>query len=318
MQRQPSLPGQTPRAGFTLVELLVVIAIIGILVALLLPAIQAAREAARRSTCQNNIRQIGLAMHLHQEAKKFFPSGRLGCDGSGCNTATTERNKSPSGFVELLPFIEETALYQVFTTDPKIGWPNSNWNTSPQKQQAVQRAIGLYQCPSEDVKFSNVYKDTWNVPDLATGTYALCMGSLGPNDDFNKHKYSNNGVFYFWSRTKLRRVADGLTKTLFIGEVVEVDQPDSSNVWWYGNRSLDSLRNTASPVNSLIGQGNVQSYSPAPGGSGYNGAFASRHTGGAHFTFGDARTQFLEENITLDIYKQLSHRDDGLPSSLQQ
>jgi prepilin-type N-terminal cleavage/methylation domain-containing protein len=306
------------RAGFTLVELLVVIAIIGILIAMLLPAIQAARESARKSTCQNNMRQIGLAMHMHLEAKKTFPNGRLGCDGSGCNSATTERNKSPSGFVELLPFVEETALYQLFTTTPKIGWPSSTWNTLPEKQAAVQRIVSLFQCPSEDVKFSNVYKDTWNIPDMATGNYALSMGTIGPGDDFNKQKYSNTGVFYYWSRIKLRNISDGPTRTLFVGEVVEVDQPDSSNIWWFGNRSLDALRSTSSPLNSYIGQGNVQTYSPAPGGAGYNGAFASRHAGGASFTFGDARVQFLEENITLDIYKQLSHRNDGLPTEIPQ
>ena len=97
------------RSGFTLVELLVVIAIIGILVALLLPAVQAAREAARRSECVNNLKQIALAFHNHEDSFKEYPPGREGCDGACSPT----NGPGTSGFVRILPPIEQCHLVPV-------------------------------------------------------------------------------------------------------------------------------------------------------------------------------------------------------------
>src|SRR5947199_6053705 len=95
------------RTGFTLVELLVVIAIIGVLVALLLPAVQQARESARRMSCQNNIKQLGIALHNHHDTKNTFPTGALntGINGTPCYTTWT---------IEILPFMEQQALYQQY------------------------------------------------------------------------------------------------------------------------------------------------------------------------------------------------------------
>ena len=99
--------------GFTLVELLVVIAIIGILIALLLPAVQAAREAARRSSCTNNLKQLALAMHNHESTYKEYPAGREGCDGA-CNP---KNGPGTSGFVYILPYIEQQNLYDQFMAE---------------------------------------------------------------------------------------------------------------------------------------------------------------------------------------------------------
>jgi len=136
------------RRGFTLVELLVVIAIIGILIALLLPAVQAAREAARRSQCTNNLKQFGLALHNYHDTYKVFPPRK---GGSGCAAgATTGNCERLSGFIGLLPFIEQKAMYeQIRAGDPALGYPPGGpaawygwapWNYPPRNQ---------FVCPSD-------------------------------------------------------------------------------------------------------------------------------------------------------------------------
>ena len=110
------LPINHSLRGFTLVELLVVIAIIGVLVALLLPAIQAAREAARRAQCVNNEKQIGLALLNYESVVGAFPAGRHGCDGStenikGCELEATIKRSAMSAFVKILPYLEQQALF---------------------------------------------------------------------------------------------------------------------------------------------------------------------------------------------------------------
>src|SRR5262245_55782747 len=126
------------RRGFTLVELLVVIAIIGVLVALLLPAVQQAREAARRMTCVNNLKQIGVALHNHHDVKLTFPPGGMntGHNGTPCYTTWT---------VEILPFIEQQALYNQYD--------QTQLNTAPVNRLVGQQRMVPYECPSDPVRF---------------------------------------------------------------------------------------------------------------------------------------------------------------------
>jgi prepilin-type N-terminal cleavage/methylation domain-containing protein len=161
---------QRDASGFTLVELLVVIAIIGILVALLLPAIQAAREAARRSQCVNNEKQIGLALLNYESTHKAFPAGRHGCDNSvenfvGCEPVKTIEPSEMSAFVKILPFLEEQALHDLLTTVDastfktpyKIIWPAGEDKSTdlqlwaqPRLQEALNRRPTPFVCPSSD------------------------------------------------------------------------------------------------------------------------------------------------------------------------
>lgn len=147
------------RHAFTLVELLVVIAIIGILVALLLPAVQKAREAARRTQCINNLKNIGLAMHNHLSTKKVFPAGRLGCDTFSddiCAGVASEDRVGVSAFVALLPYLEEQALYDQFSFKKfKNGpWPSASGSSSTAWASDYSSAIAIRPkvmfCPSDD------------------------------------------------------------------------------------------------------------------------------------------------------------------------
>lgn len=137
------------RRAFTLVELLVVIAIIGILIALLLPAVQAAREAARRSQCSNNLKQLGLALHNYHDSNKAFPSLGQGTDCSGCTRERDSTYGHMSGLVVMLPYLEQTPLYDKFSS-PNSGYqawgpvPWYGWNFAPHHDQPTSVL-----CPSD-------------------------------------------------------------------------------------------------------------------------------------------------------------------------
>src|SRR3954470_8926330 len=186
------------RCGFTLVELLVVIAIIGILVALLLPAIQAAREAARRMSCSNNLKQIGTAEQNYEGVHKVFEPARPGPDATGANEVVMvgfppgyraqgkkgyERT-GVSGFVLLLPFMEDQALYDKFDIDRGDGvWLSSyagiTWR-NPEKEKAIATRPSVMVCPSNLTEPKTTLHDDWGeIP--ATGTYAFCAGHRGPH-----------------------------------------------------------------------------------------------------------------------------------------
>jgi len=298
------------RRGFTLVELLVVIAIIGILIALLLPAVQAAREAARRAQCVNNLKQIALALANYENGLRRFPPGRMGCDGWTADVCTNNpgwARPGTSGFVMILPYIEEQSLYNDFMPFANgalyHAWPadkpddTPEWRT-PQILEAVKQRPPVYVCPSDN---SQPLKDN-----IATGSYALCQGSHGPSwgIDQKSVKHYNTGMFNYRTSYKIRDVVDGLSQTIFAGEVYKADSTESSNRWVLGSRHLDSLRTTENPVNTPPGEGivlDLYNYK-------CNGAFGSEHPSGANFAFGDGHVTFLSENIDLATYQALSTR----------
>ena len=203
------------QCGFTLVELLVVIAIIGILIGMLLPAVQAVREAARRTQCLNNMRQIGLAMLNYESAHQSFPPGcRFKPDSS---SPSGELFLGPADVI-LLPFMEQTNLKNL--TDPKLPW-------FMQQASAVRTPVNVYKCPSDtapDVIQSD-FIGSFGVPagdTIAASSYCLNMGlndalAFGPNyTERPMDKYS--GVFAFQSKTKIRDIRDGTSSTIAWGE----------------------------------------------------------------------------------------------------
>jgi len=294
-----------PRRGFTLVELLVVIAIIGVLVALLLPAVQAAREAARRSSCSNNLKQLGIALENYESTMGTFPPGRVGCDGASAYQCVGFNNKigsiGLSGFVALLPFIEQGPLHE------QIDYTNSPWNAidstwiNAANERLFTARPKFIVCPSDNSEpFRNEYPATGKR--AATGSYGMVAGSNGPPNS-NEIKMTNNGMFLY--RTGLRRadMTDGTSAQMMVGETIENHSADHQNVWSVGGR-FSSLRTTKNPLNQKPGTGAFLNNKE-------NGAFGSRHPAGAQFLFGDAHVSFISNSINFTDYQRLSIRNDG-------
>jgi prepilin-type N-terminal cleavage/methylation domain-containing protein/prepilin-type processing-associated H-X9-DG protein len=314
--------------GFTLVELLVVIAIIGVLVALLLPAVQAAREAARRMQCVNNQKQIGLALLNFESARGKFPAGRLGCDASvtpqvpGCESTPSVKRSAMSGFVQILPYLELQTLYDrldlssrnqvIYPADADVYF--GPWAT-PAVQEALHTRPDFYVCPSSGslptTLLENYGDGTGWAIRPATGDYALCMGHRGPtwDRDFFAVKTDNSGIFFYIREIELREIEDGTSRTFFGGEVVESEGLDSSNIWSRAERHLDGMRTADNPVNTPPGQGKTHRKRVDPLGAYFaNGGFASRHPRGANFVFADGHVDFISEDVDLDTYWAFASR----------
>ena len=313
--------------GFTLVELLVVIAIIGILVALLLPAIQAAREAARRMSCGNNLKQHGVAMHNFHDVRQEFPPARPGPDSTTSREVLNAQVGDPagerasggrgyeksgaSGFVLMLPFLESQALYDEYDIARGDGiWLAQNagvsWRTQ-RKEQAIAARPEFVVCPTSTTlpKTEITNYQSWSATP-ATGTYAFCGGHRGINKfgvDACLVKHHNTGIHLYWKRTKQKKILDGLSKTLSIGETIDGHLQDSSNIWTYTLRFGDSYRVTEVALNTPTG---VECATAGDNPGCFNGAFASEHPGGAQFLYADGRVEFITDDIDLDTYQNLS------------
>jgi prepilin-type N-terminal cleavage/methylation domain-containing protein/prepilin-type processing-associated H-X9-DG protein len=305
------------KKGFTLVELLVVIAIIGILIALLLPAIQAARESSRRMSCTNNLKQIGLGMLTYESEKKHFPPGREACDGSNypiCKKADgTQDSRSSSGFLLTFPFMELRSFYNLmFYEKSEKGIP-----LTPEEdfaaRQALKRRLPQFTCPSDPAKDDYYWPGTSWV--MGVCSYAMMSGTFGPELGLsNKLKFENTGTFLYKIHFRSREIVDGLSHTLFTGETILGDDPNWPNFWSDGVR-YQTLRYTRNPINTKPGEGT--SYYTL------NGAFNSKHPGGCNFVFGDGHVIFLKDNISQATYEALATRDgakvlpaDGGPDKL--
>lgn len=264
----------TRRSGITLVELLVVIAIIGALIGLLLPAVQMAREAARRSTCGNNLRQQAVAVKLHEEAHKTYPTGGWGADWVG----DPDRGfgpKQPGGWIyNVLPYLEQGGLRE-------IGKGQSDGTKRFALVKLLETPLEIFQCPSR--RLDRLYSYTGPKP----------LKNVDPPDKVAKSDYVVNKEIsalkseVIVSEIQLRR---GLSKTLLVGEK-SVAQRDYQN----GQSLGDGLTMYMGDCDDV---GRPVSGTPVPDASGGIG-IGSAHPTGCHAAMGDGSVRFVsyEEDL---------------------
>ena len=319
------------RSGFTLVELLVVIAIIGILIGMLLPAIQQVREAARRIQCANNLRQIGLGCMNYESAFQVFPAGREGLEALSQavnGPDDIDHSGGTSVLATILPFLDNENATTILETEGDFLLAHDNNSANPWDPSAVGAAartllgdqLPVYTCPSDDADPMVNTGDSFFGDDLilGTGSYAGCSGTgFRGNEDglglgSTTVRYFNNGMFVYAHRFGFGEITDGSSNTMLLGEVIRGQSDRQWNAWAWANRFSSCLRSTTAPLNTPIGikggvvplNGEMTAARPEF----TNGAFASNHPNGANFVFSDNHTVFIPEGIDTDVYKALSSR----------
>lgn len=290
--------------GFTLIELLVVIAIIAILVSLLLPAVQQAREAARRTQCKNNLKQLGLALHNYHDVHRTFPSGWIAVEDFRAN-AHDGLNGAGWGTM-ILPMLEQRALFERFDSSLAI--------TDPANIVFCTTVLPAFQCPS-DAK-----PNTWQISEegapnnvLATlptanyigvfGTEELdgCENASGVAPVSSAGQCIGDGMFYHNSSVRMRDITDGTTNTFMLGE----RGTDESQGWfstWPG-----MVAEGEEAFQRILGSADHPPNDPAA----HFDDFSSAHTGGSQFCLGDGSVRFVSENIDEGLYHGLATIQGG-------
>jgi len=299
--------GYRTRRGFTLVELLVVIAIIGILIALLLPAVQAAREAARRLQCANHLKQLGLALHNYHTAHQTLPPGGVTSNGL-------------SYVVMLLPYLEQKSLYDQFNFDAGQWWivPNGSSSESNGKIEHSLNKLPMIQCPSSNEERSNLTNYGERIPpnengvDPFTTHYYGIAGPLGTNpttgDEYKSEGattfgvQATEGVLYKDSRVRFEHIKDGTSNTFALGEI-SWHGYRAYRTWIRGStlngEAMGSCKNVRSPINA----GLTYSFN--------DGTFGSQHPGGTQFALCDGSVTFVSESVDHAILLSTASRNGG-------
>ena len=316
--------------GFTLIELLVVIAIIGVLVGLLLPAVQQAREAARRSSCSNNIKQQGLAIHNFIDTNKKFPNGwdDIGFLWSGA----------------ILPFAEQNNLHSQIQFAENKNWASAN-------EAILEVVIPMYRCPSMPVP---EHISNSGVPERVPASYGGVAGSdiysddsstirNAPTDARAMQQVPQNGIFwgaqssakqdwvnesaaYQKGGVKLKQVTDGLTNTLMIGERYTdpgyTKDGQGMDYWSVGSSQIDSFNwgtRGGTEFTEACGSTAVKINArrdPSLHGTWMEISFGSYHPSGATFGCADGSTKFISDSVDQVIYQGMGSVNGGEVGSL--
>lgn len=294
--------------GFSLVELLVVIAIIGTLIGLLLPAVQAARESARRNTCQTNLKQIGIAIHNYEGQKKQLPPGGVW---------NPDKNiQRGSVFVYLLPFLEELVLFESLDFTRKNV---ENQTLGGSSTRIGSTAINVLRCPSDgSADEYNVGRALHNYA-ASRGPTALWLNpacpcsheweslAISPVDD----AVDFAGPFTrIGTAVKVSQITDGTAQTIFVGEV----RPACSEhvrSGWIGSNNGSGYCSTIIPIN--FDTCSEEAADPCHRSCNWTTevGFKSSHSGGAFFLFGDGSVRFIEESIDHLLYQHLGGKSEG-------
>ncbi len=318
------------RPGFTLIELLVVIAIISIMAALLLPAVQKSRAAARRTQCSNNLRQIGIALHNYHETHNCFPSGTVEAGPRG--TAPTK--PAWAWGVMILPQLEATPLYRQL--NPK---QETLAQVLANQTDFVQKVLPVFVCPEDSAPKLNTHR-LFDTLEIAKSNYVASAPNSTVWDPAKPGPFGfiNRGMFTGDSHVRISEISDGTAFTFLIGERRFVHEGHAS-VWagaFFGEPGVIPQATQETPYGSAFVQMQTGQMLNAPLGSAAPGsgavtpiarwAFSSEHSGGAQFLMADGTVRFINENIfsTADptdffnrdfwgTYQKLQIRDDGLP-----
>jgi len=281
--------------AFTLVELLVVIAIIGTLVGLLLPAVQSAREAARRCSCLNNTTQLGLALHNHEFHTGHFPAGVTNPDGPIINEAVGQH---VSWTVHVLPYMEQNVIFRMF--DQQAG-------AYAEVNDKLRRSnIAVLRCPSSPGPRGG---DQSGTP-IGWSSYAGCHNSVEAPIDVG-----NDGLLFLNSRIRFDDILDGSSHTLLVSEHVFEDPIDGVSLvelgWPSGTRA--TLRNTGRKIEqfSMRRITGLPEEEPAEKGPLFVGGFGAYHPGMAVAGMGDGSTRALSFTIDREVLHALGSRAGG-------
>lgn len=322
-------PGIRPFGGFTLVELLVVIAIIGVLVALLLPAVQAAREAARRAQCTNNLKQCGLGLLNYESTHKVFPTGLI----------TALPNPPVGGWLGhttqalMLDFIEQASLGGQYNYSTRsIQQPN---------RALLKMSIPTFNCPSDENSANSV-----SDPNYAHSNFVVSFGSGFPNGSLAKTttmrvnptgvtpELATNGVFQWDDPRRIAQLTDGTSNTAMGSEVLagqsvpDVNTPaawDARGIWGIQYIGASSYVHRYTPNTSVPDLPSAVSYQRCihtppqmpcntGAGVGYENTYSSArsfHTGGVNVVFADGHVTFITDSIDLGLWQSLGTIDAG-------
>jgi prepilin-type N-terminal cleavage/methylation domain-containing protein len=319
------------RSGFTLIELLVVIAIIGILIAILMPAVQQARAAARRTQCQNNLKQIGLALHQFHDTQGAFPPARLVQDGirTLSDDGTTTGLDEPSWLIHILPHLEQSALYSAWDLSKPFGMH------SPEVRQTV---VQTYLCPERHAGTSPIAPDSTVVISLPCGCPGgvqripggavvdyvgnhgdISPGAIGQPTDFywggrgtgviiSSHpKVQGNNIVAGWDdRVAFRDISDGTSNTVMVGEPFipfgEMTKSPYNGPAYFGRyfQNFSRIGGPGVPLAHHPGDQRGTLYS-----------FGSAHNGIVQFALADGSVRGISTSISSRVLGDLCNRHDG-------